>query len=616
MKKALWPSRLAGGLALLLLLTATGCRSDAPPSPSTPESTASTATAASTGEKATVSTKTNGVTTKATTVQTVKTTVATTTSTAKPTTTATKPQTPAVKGTVKVSDYIPDAQAWTFDSFPGRDDFTLQTQILGYEPFVKRLQELSIVHHQVGDTGYPFTHYVENYEWSSNTVLQMLEGQRPATRQAAMNIVFGWLEQQTAGKSHPWAAMESYMRYQHYTAAFGYDYIGCEIGVNVSSGNLSIAFTRGASKQYNKRIGAGNVAAWFVDYSLWNDHGMVNYSGNPKMYNADGRVSSNATSGQSVESTRRAYYMAYMAGTNWLISESGGEAAFYSVLNGEETAYALSPHGEVFQEFYAFTKRNPDRGVAYTPYGIVINYDHGFPYGHWKPVEVFDVFAPTAADQMVYDLMAMFWPNAYPTRANNEVGQQVATPYGETADILTQNAAQRVLNSYPVLILAGPIHFTADEVSRYMEYVARGGILVMNAAYKTYFPEFSTSKPFGKGRVIVYGDAYDVSELYPILDELTAERIPFTVDGYVQYMVNVKEGSLVLTVINNEGIYKRPATPVQLDDNWTQEVTVTYTGSGKVLEVRDWMTGEARKTDSTQTFTLKPGGVAVLEFVV
>ena len=80
--------------------------------------------------------------------------------------------------------------------------------------------------------------------------------------------------------------------------------------------------------------------------------------------------------------------------------------------------------------------------------------------------------------------------------------------------------------------------------------------------------------------------------------------------------MNVKDGSLVLTLINNNGVTKEVVGPDILDQRAIQDVKVKYTGKNKVLEVRDWMTGEKLKTSGEQMVTIAPGDIAVIEFVL
>ena len=530
------------------------------------------------------------------------------------------------QGTLRIEEVIPDAAVAEFNGFPDSPerDFTMQTQIHAYPPYERETQIASILARKVGHSHKRFAHEVETYEWTSGIIRNVVPKAQPADREEALRLVFDWLAKQTEGKAHPWASMESFMRYQHYTAHHGYDYIGSEIGANVAAFNLSIAFTRGAAKQYNARLGFGGVQAWFIDYSLWNYLGMVNYSGNPMMYQdpgwlgSDTAVSSNAYSGQSVSAVRRGYYMTYMAGAQWLINEAGGKGGFYAETEADGF-YRLSPHGELFREFFDFICRHPDRGVAYVPFGVVLPFGHGLPFAHWNEPKAFETFPLTAGDRMTVALLDRFFPHSWGDPAcfgnyggRDENAQQVASPYGDTVDVLLQNAPQRVLNSYPVLILSGDITLTEEERARFIAYVQQGGTLVLNDAYAAQPPAFDC----GRGRVWMYGPAYDVTALDDVLAALYRELVPFTVTGRVQTLYNVKDGGLVVTVINNEGVHHKYNEPVEIDASAAQTVTVTYTGERPVLAVTDWLTDEARPASAVQTLEIPAGGVAVLEFTV
>ena len=579
---------------------------------------------------------TNGNHRTSVTTRTVATTATTTTAattatkSAKDSTTATKPatttttatQAPAEKkGETKISDYIPNANAWGFEGFPGQDDFTFELQFLGYAPYNKLLIESSMKTLGLGDTVSDFAKNVTTYEWASNHLIgnSALKNAGLANREAATNYILNWLTQQTNNAAHPWAAMESFTRWQHLTGEAGYDYLGCEIGATVNCYNLSIAFARGAAKQFSKTTDNGNVSAWFVDFSHWCMGGMVLYSGiNPWGGNGAHHAndSCNENSGQSPNAARRAYYMSYMAGTNWIISECGAECAFYPDID-DNGCYQLSPHGEVCQEFYQFSQKHSDRGVTYTPFAIMLPRSHGLPYGHWKSTYMpFDVFSPNSGDTMICNLIqTIYTNNNYPKRSSNQSNEQCATPYGDTFDFLTQTADQEVMNSYPVILLAGDLQLSEMEKARIYNYVSQGGILVMNTVYAGQLSAFSGSQSFGKGRVISYGGNYDISQLDSILSELAAELLPVQVDGDIQYLVNIKDGSVVVTLINNSGVSKVNNSPIQYDYSQTQTITVTYTGGNRLLEVRDWITDSTLSTDTTQTLVLAPGEIEIIEFV-
>lgn len=537
---------------------------------------------------------------------------------------------PPVPADSLIRDYIRNVEAWQMKGFIGYEDmdFVYQVQILGKQQYNRGLLSATINNEKLGDTGSTFYASLFTAEWPNHCNYGGgLDGSDPDTRQQAANNVVNWLQSQMATQvTGPYSSMDSFTRWQHYTAEAGYDYIGCEIGANVNAPQLSIAFTRGAAKQYNESMGLGGVDAWFVDFSLWNWTGMINYSGDETMHRHDDSFHSNVVNhenaGQSVSAARRAYYMAYMSGAQWLINEGGAESACYPTLNKAENAYTLTPHGKMNQAFYDFTQRNPDRGVTMVPFGIVIPRDHGLPYGHWMAndgnYKVFDRFVFTDGDWMIDNLFRLLYPNNYPNQNIRDDGkQQVNTPYGDTVDILTDRADENVLNTYPVIILAGDVDLTPAMRLKYTNYVQNGGTLLLNSAYTKDFPSnFRKTGNVGKGKVIVYGDAYKVNGLDGILKDLLKEQIPFTIDETVQYIVNVKDNGFVLTLINNEGVFKAYDSAETVDNSRTKYVNVTYTGKGKVTAVKDWISGKKLTASKEQSVTLAPGEIAVIEFVI
>ena len=48
----------------------------------------------------------------------------------------------------------------------------------------------------------------------------------------------------------------------------------------------------------------------------------------------------------------------------------------------KENKFSLSPHGKILREFLKYILKNPERGIPYTPVGILLDYYHGFspPY--------------------------------------------------------------------------------------------------------------------------------------------------------------------------------------------------------------------------------------------
>ena len=520
-----------------------------------------------------------------------------------------------------IDKFVRDKSVWETPSVDPHANFVYEAQCLngpGEKNWNIDVLRASNLARKTGDKVSDFKVNVASYECGSGEILPRFLEKKVNTRTAALKIIKDFYKSQTKCKEHPWAEMESFMRYQHYCAELGYDIIGCEIGCCMSGYPVSIAFTRGAARQFGK--------AWFADFSLWGagTEGicgtMLNYSGNFYAFNAWGEASvCDPTGGQGVNAVQRAHLYVYLSGASWLINEAGGNNAFYPEKE-DDGYYKLTPHGRVFQKIYDFVKKNPDRGIPYTPFGIVLDYYHGLPFGLWNGNRVFESLSPNSGDIMTQKLLSIFYPgwNEYAKLGKNQLTD---TPFGDSADIILQNASQNVLDSYPCLILSGDIVLSEEESERFRRYAANGGLLILNSIYLEFLPEFKKNTDenvytvnYSKGKVIVYSDDYDLSRLPGILEDVCMELIPFSVEGRIQYLVSVKNGGLILTLINSNGVTKESDKAEIFDYSYTEEVKIRYKGVEKIKSVKELFTEKAYPASEFQAIVLKPGETAVLEF--
>ena len=507
----------------------------------------------------------------------------------------------------------------------------------------------SLTHHNVGETtsllpsvkagewGYALTHLNGEVDGAGNTIdnLGYTSTAKPTTDAEALAKMKEFIQTQwSITDSTDWHSLNGYYPWYHYAAEFGAKVISTEIGEAQNNYQMHTAFARGAGRQYGK--------AWGIDFSMWHDGYMYNpndysgwYMGDP----ANGGYYTDKLSGHSMSLLERSLVMGYMSGANSLVAEAGG-AMSLSKNDADGDGYLdLTDYGKTVNKVYQFTE-NTDVGTAYTPVGIVLDYNHGSYAGitadkdltWWEKLlgmtneteaeNAFYTFGYTAGDQMTKNLAKMIWGTdawiSGPKRESKEEADAMVNngEYGDSFDILLQNASLDVLKSYPVLLLSGDITLSSDEVQLYKQYVNDGGTLLLNRAYMNAFEVFTGTMPYGDGRVIVYGDsAYDLTGLDAILKEQIAKYQPVKVDGNIQYMTSVKDNTIYVALINNEGVTKTGSAAATTDTSKASGVTVTYTGNCSVASATDVYNHiDVSLSGKAATVTVPAGGIAVLEF--
>ncbi len=453
----------------------------------------------------------------------------------------------------------------------------------------------------VGEWGWNFTQLMPGKTTGDGRVL--LEDvhyskEKPNTRADALRIIKTWLFKQYKDKivdtNGFWSSMNGHYLWNHYAGEWGADLISSETGETIAHSQASIAFTRGAGRQYG--------VPTHIDFSEW-------------FY---GKIKEHSPS--LVERTGMAVYM---GGISFYLAEAGCWNVFQSgKMDGDY--YVLNQVGRAYQSVIDFSEKYPDIGANYTPFGIVMDYYHGIkaneelshPFGYVG-------FKQTAADDMTVDLIDKFFPNGW-KRSRDESTYLVNGPYGDTCDTLLQNASQEVLNSYPCLILTGDIKLSGEEKNRYINYVKQGGTLVLNTAYLPQFVSYKNQygngtgvKEFtdGKGSVIVYGPDFSLDAIDGIIKDQLKKLVPFTISEQVEYLINVKDGTLLVTLINNDGYTKVTGGIPKMDKTKTKEVTVTYTGDLTPKCIKEIYQGaKITVSGKAATITVIPGETRVLEF--
>lgn len=521
---------------------------------------------------------------------------------------------------LRTVEYVPDAVVWRTPPIrPQGFQFEVQISSLGTSYELQRVKD-SIRFHDLGEFesalspvmaaewGYSFTHLDGQVDGAGRRIRAGYPNP-PVDRAECLRVIEAFLHRQyVRGAAHPWSSMNGHFPWHHYAAEMGFDQIGSEIGENINGYQWHIALTRGAARQFRR--------PWFIDFSAWHGPSITDYS--------PGRIwgeHSGPDHGHSMSLFERTLFLAYMSGAGQITAEAGGAIAFLTDLDAAGH-YRLSPYGEVCQRLARFRQAHPDVGIPCTPFAVVLDHDHGAYPGFGKQ-RAFWHFDYTAGDAMTWNLVDRIWPGSWEVMGRNEAGCLVNGPWGDTFDILLQNAPQEVLNSYPCLLLSGDVRLSQAEAQRFRTYVLQGGTLVLNASLLGNFPEYDVGSDshsrrdwtLGRGHVRVLGSDPSWEDLDSILLSELSRRLPVRVSPGVEWLVNLRDDVVWVTLINNDGVTKAPREKAVVDASKHRTATVTYTGPGTLSSAEDIRNGRPSPIapGGKLVVPIPPGDMVILE---
>ena len=102
-----------------------------------------------------------------------------------------------------------------------------------------------------------------------------------------------------------------------------------------------------------------------------------------------------------------------------------------------------------------------------------------------------------------------------------------------------------------------------------------------------------------------------------LLAHLFADATPITVRGDVEYLVNLNDNGWVITLLNNNGVFKPQQGMAQVDRSAYVTATIALAGQ-RIQKATDWMTDkdlEVKNQNGTNgvTVSIAPGGIAIIE---
>ncbi len=96
-----------------------------------------------------------------------------------------------------------------------------------------------------------------------------------------------------------------------------------------------------------------------------------------------------------------------------------------------------------------------------------------------------------------------------------------------------------------------------------------------------------------------------------LLTHIFADALPLKITGDVEYLINRTANSWVVTLLNNNGVFKTQQGMAQVDRSAYVNVTI----SGKQIQrATEWTSDTPVKVENNQlTVKIAPGGVAIVE---
>ncbi|MCA1564756.1 MAG: hypothetical protein LC803_03820 [Acidobacteria bacterium] len=466
--------------------------------------------------------------------------------------------------------------------------------------------------------------------------------------------------------------------YAHALGRWGAKVIGIETAAVQPSVGMRIAFSRGAARQYGASFlyyhapNFGDTATTFTQ--------LQNFAGPRHFFH----TRYGTTMGPSLSWYRKTYYLYYMAGASAIYVEQGfdqffkpapGEHPFQLNPLGRITNEFLNFAGRHKERGTPYTPvaflLDPAHGWDMTDYpqwafGVSPSGRHDRALRElfgaaYYPAPVTEG-EPATADRQ-------FFVNGI---------------FGDIFDVLVASDERReAINSYRVVVAGGRIDWTPAWTEQLKTYVRNGGVVVLNSAQakglpagllgvrplgtsaeaddaKCLLPDADaganlhggvyayerverhgaevlmrtatgdplvTSFNVGRGRVIFCAvpDLLGLDErLTPaaahLFTHLFAEATPVRVHGDVQRLVNRTERGWLVTLINNQGVYKPQQGLAQVDRNAIVEVTLSLRGR-TIREAREWTLDAPLETprsaagQSAVKISVPPGDVKIVELI-
>ena len=451
-----------------------------------------------------------------------------------------------------------------------------------------------------------------------------LIGRRPTDRYEHAAFVKRVIDRQVAlhyGDLSRFSAMCEDVLCEHLTAVWGAKLLSHETTNTTVDGDdeyrwdVVPMFARGAARQF------GLPWHWFIAIFMngyTEDGRFLNNSCTAYSWYNPACGSFSPKHGVSQSLNRRAFYLAYLSGANFVEMEN-----WFSVFLQKDAGTGkarLSPRGEDYRRFHDFTVAHPNRGTPYTPVAILVPLHQGCSFNEgyaWAHREYGYMPGDLAVDSVLYTIIPGF-ERRKAMKAGREANLH-NTPYALMYDVVCPDSGQDpeelldVMKSYRALVLVGDYRDRSFEPTL-ARYEAEGGRVVRidPSALGPVDPvKTQNDVRTGRRRFPQVADA---------LASLQRDLFPIVVDGSCEYGLNVGCGpkgrgteKAWLWVFNNSGITKFADVFQKIDGAADSRIRVDVSKAGATRAV-ELVTGKTIPVTNGKFESVIPAGdLAVFE---
>ncbi|NQT93984.1 MAG: hypothetical protein HQ559_14580 [Lentisphaerae bacterium] len=275
-------------------------------------------------------------------------------------------------------------------------------------------------------------------------------------------------QQKLKGYLHDYIVATCALTFPHHYGEMGARMLAQEMGQGLLNHQVTGAFLRGASRQYDLDFGV--VVSGFDRWGCREyTKGLGDDLGSPH-------------AGHSPGFQVRSWYLCWLYGAVHVLPEVGHYAE--EVVDGVRQ---LSPIGEAYESFCEWARDPGPLPEMHCPIALVLDYHGGWmPPHQFYSVETYRVWGDLPyekGDFAVHALFDYFYPGY--DRASlyrDERGFMVPTPLGDCIDVFLTNTNGESIQAFPVAFLWGLTDVTAPRVETLLEYVERGNTLVLSCA--------------------------------------------------------------------------------------------------------------------------------------